>query len=103
MILKDIIADEEIVGREAHIRVAESTYSQCIKYMEFAELEGYVGGEIRGYGTIAYLLEEINEELSEWINDEVPHRLLKMIEKAIKSGADYLVLDLEKSGDVYAA
>ncbi|MDD4969809.1 MAG: hypothetical protein PHT07_10320 [Paludibacter sp.] len=103
MVLKDIIADEEIIGREAHIRVAESTYIQCIEYMRIAELEGYAGGEIRGDGIIAYLLEEINEELSEGVNDEVPHRLLKMIEKAIKSGADYLVLDLEKSGDVYAA
>lgn len=103
MILKNIIIDEEIIGREAHIRIAESTYAQCAKYVEVAELEGYVGGEIREDGTIAYPLEEIDEELSEWINDEVPHRLLKMIEKAIKAGADHLIVELEKSGDVYAA
>jgi len=103
MILKDIIADEEIVGREAHIRVAESTYSQCIKYLELAELEGYVGGEIKEPGIIVYPLQEIDEELSEWINDDIPVRLLKMIEKAIKAGADHLVIELEKSGDVFAA
>lgn len=103
MVCKDIIVDEEVVGREVRIRVAVSTYLQCIDYMHIAELEGYVGGEVKEYGVIRYPLGEMNDELSEGVNEEVPLRLLKMIEKAIKAGADYLVLELEKSSDVHAA
>lgn len=103
MQMKNIVHDDEIIGLEAIIRVAESTYNQCLDYKEIADLEGYIGGEIREDGAIVYPLVDINEELSEGINDEVPNRLLKMLEKAIRSGADFLVLTLEKSVEHYAA
>lgn len=103
MQMKNIVHDDEIIGLEAIIRVAESTYNQCLDYKEVADLEGYIGGEIREDGAIVYALVDINEELSEGINDEVPNRLLKMLEKAIRSGADFLVLTLEKSVEHYAA
>lgn len=103
MMMKPIIVDDELIGSEAHIRVAESTFNQCVKYMEIADLEGYVGGTYREDGSIEYELQACDEELSEGINEDIPHRLLKMIEKAIKAGADHLVIELEKSGDMFAA
>lgn len=103
MYMRDIMDENEVIGVEAHVRVAESTYNQCLSYKDVADLEGYLGGEIREDGTIIYILSEIDEEFSEGVNEEVPHRLLKMLEKAIKAGADYLVLTPERSGEVFAA